>query len=466
MTRHVSLDDLRVDPSSYVDPQGFLFRYEDVLYRCIRPVAAPLFRGLMADGVLARLNRDLGLVEADLADLEIAEQPDGLVVRHPTIGPLTYCVEWSPSMLADAARLTLDLAEDLADRTLMLQDAYPWNVLFSGCDPVFVDLTSIAPQDTAVMWPAHEQFEAFFLRPLTLMGQGKGRAARALLMDNIDGIRLEDFVPLAAGSAPVRMLGVRLARRIERYLQGAPALKQKIHQFAEGATARATPAVRKRFLRRLRRRIDDVLQTVPAGDPWRDYYQDIDASVDKQAKLTAVEDVLRTTTPANVLDLGCNTGVFSLVAARQGARVVSVDASESCIEILYATAKREGLIITPLIANIACPTPPFGFKGSQYDGLWRRVAADTVLCLGLMHHLHINARQSFERIADLLNEVCEKTLIFEFVGMDDANVPLLSRRRPIGYDLDNVVAALRTHFPRINVRDSDRPTRKLLICGK
>lgn len=465
MTRQVSLSDLRVDPSSYVDPQGFLFRYEDGLYRYIRPAAASLFRGLMEDGVLNHLNHERGLVEAELADLEIMEQPGGLVVRHPMIRPLTYCVEWSQSMLADAARLTLDLAEELVDHELMLQDAYPWNVLFAGSTPVFVDLTSIAPQDRRVMWPAHEQFEAFFLRPLMLMAQAKGRSARALLMDNIDGIRLEDFVPLAAGSAPVRMLGVRLARRLEATLQGAPTLKQKVHSFAESATARATPDVRKRFLRRLRRKVDG-LRVTPRGDPWRDYYQGIDAAVDKQAKLKAVEEALHRAGPASVLDLGCNTGVFSLVAARQGARVVAVDASESCIEILYATAKREALPVTPVVANIACPTPPFGYLGRQYDGLWQRVAADTVMCLGLMHHLHINARQSFERIAALMNEVSGKTLIFEFVGLDDANVPLLSRRRPIDYDLDSVVEALRVHFPKIEFIDSDRPTRKLLFCEK
>ena len=48
-------------------------------------------------------------------------------------------------MLRDAALLTLDLNIALLDYDCMLQDAYPWNVLFDSSQPVFVDFTSIVP---------------------------------------------------------------------------------------------------------------------------------------------------------------------------------------------------------------------------------------------------------------------------------------------------------------------------------
>ena len=99
---------------------------------------------------------------------------------------------------------------------------------------------------------------------------------------------------------------------------------------------------------------------------------------------------------------------------------------------------------------------------TQHDG--RDV--DTVLCLALMHHLHITGRQSFERIAELLNDVTGRHLIFEFVARDDANIPLLPQRRHIDYSLESVVAALGRHFKDIDVRSSDRATRRLLVCRK
>lgn len=463
--RTIARREVTVDPSSFVDPQGFVFSWNERLYRCIRSQAAPLFRRLLDDGTLAALEQDHGLVNTAVAPLVVDDEPDGLVVEHPRVHPLSYCVEWCPSMLRDAGRTTLELTIELAGRDMMLQDAYPWNVLFSGNAPVFVDLTSIVPADRATIWPAHEQFEAFFLRPLALAAEGKGKVARALLHDNIDGIGLEDFSTLMSASYHLRHPGLTIACWVDRQLQRRGALKMKVRQLAERASTNIDPAVRRRFLQGLRRRLDGFTFADKAN-PWTHYYSEISSEFDKQAKLNAITGLLESIQPRTVLDLGCNTGVFSLLAARQGARVIAIDSSESCIEALYAAARQDSLPVTPLIADVVNPTPAFGFMGRQYPGLWQRTRADTVLCLALMHHLHITGRQSFERIAELLDEVTGQHLIFEFVAHDDANVPLLPKRRRIDYTLNSVVAALERAFKDIDVRPSDRETRKLLVCRK
>ena len=463
--RRLARHEITVDPSSFIDPQGFVFHWDGRLYRCIRSGAAPLFRDLLEDGTLAALERDHGLVHSAATSLAVEDEPGGLVVEHPFVSPLSYCVEWCPSMLRDAGRITLELASTLAARDMMLQDAYPWNVLFSGSTPVFVDLTSIAPADRATIWPAHEQFEAFFQRPLSLAAEGKGKVARALLHDNVDGIGLEDFSLLMSATYRLRHPGLAVARWIDRQLQRRGALKIKVRRLAERASANVEASVRRRFLQGLRRRMDRLAFMSPA-DPWGHYYAEIGPEIDKQAKLNAITALLDAISPNNVLDLGCNTGVFSMLAARQGARVIAVDSSEACIEALYAAARQEDLPITPLIADAVNPTPAFGFMGRQYPSLWDRVRSDTVLCLALMHHLHITGRQSFERIAELLADVTERHLIFEFVARDDSNVPLLPQRRKIDYTLESVVAALGRQFKTIDVRPSDRATRRLLLCQK
>ena len=458
-------NEIEIDASSYVDPQGFLFRHDGQIYRCIRAEARELFEQLRKTGLLARLEREYGLVATTATGLRVEGEPKGLVVSHPCIKPLSYCSDWCPGMLWEAARVTLDLAIELADQDLILQDAYPWNTLFDGARGVFVDLTSIARPDPAALWPAHEQYESYFWRPLVLMSEGKGQAVRALLTNNIQGIDLETFTRLASAKTLLRHPGTVIARAIEKRLQSNAGLKAKARDMARNSAMQTKPEVRRKFLERLRKRLTPLRRT-PKGDCWTHYYDEIDSSFDKQAKLKSVGRLLDNYVGATVLDLGCNTGVFSIEAAKRGIRVFSVDASESCIDLLYETARTENLAITPLIADIACPTPAGGFMGAQYPPLFERVRADTVLCLGLMHHLHINARQSFERIAALLNEVCTSTLIFEFVGLDDANISLLSGLRKIDYSLDSVRAALGTHFPSIETHDSDRPTRKILLCRK
>jgi len=89
-----------------------------------------------------------------------------------------------------------------------------------------------------------------------------------------------------------------------------------------------------------------------------------------------------------------------------------------------------------------------------------------VMCLGLMHHLHLNGRQTFQRIAELLDAASNRHLIFEFVGKDDANIDHLPQRRTIDYSLESVRESLALHFPHIQTFDSDRSTRKLLLCSK
>lgn len=463
-TVRVPAGQIRRDASSYVDPHGFLFHHEGEIYRYIDPQAVPQYEKLLAPDTLREL-RDLGLVDTAPARVVLEGLPESLVLHHQRIWPLTYCVEWCPSMLQGAAVVTLELALAAVDHDMMLQDAYPWNVLFDGSEAVFVDFTSLVPPDPEVIWPAHEQFEAFFRRPLALASQGRGDVARSLLYNNITGIDLDRFYRLTSGGYHLRHPGLWLANLLNRRLQKSTALKTKIRHMAARAAARLTPELRRKFLRRLLRRVRRF-RFAQKGDPWAPYYDEISEEFDKEAKVRLVRELLTTLSPKTVLDLGCNTGVFSIVAAQCGAKVVSVDASEPCLEVLYHTARKDDLAVTPVLSDVLCPTPPYGFLGRQYPGLWQRAASEAVLCLGLMHHLHLSGRQSWERIVDLLDTVSRKHLIFEFVGMDDANIDHLPQRREIHYTLDTVTAAIRRKFRSVEVHESDRETRRLLLCEK
>jgi SAM-dependent methyltransferase len=346
----------------------------------------------------------------------------------------------------------------------MLQDAYPWNVVFRGSAPVFVDLTSVVPVDPTLIWPAYLQFKSFFLRPLEACRQGRGRLARALLYDNIDGIDLEDFCQIMNTRYKLARPWLMLERWLERRMRSNAALMRKLRSAASSTRVAVRPEVRRAFFKRLLARTE--FRFAGRDDPWSNYYSGIDPSYDKEAKLRVVQRLLDRFRPETVLDLGCNTGVFSLLAASGGARVVSLDASEDCIETLHAQAAATDLSVTPLIADVLCPTPAFGFLGAEYPSLIDRVRADVVLCLALMHHLHISGRQSFERIAALMDRVTAKHLIFEFVASDDANNSLLSLSRPIDYSLQTVVQVLRRYFPVTETLDSDRPTRRIVVCSR
>ena len=454
-----------VEKSSYVDPNGYVFRTEQGLFRAIRPAVESFYRRLLDSGMTGRLTAAGLLVDTQPVPGGVDGVPEKLVLRHREIRPLTYCVEWAPSMLRDAGRVTVELAEALVDEGCALQDAYPWNVLFDGASPVHVDFTSIVAQDERLIWPAYVQFQAFFLRPLHLAQMGRSELGRALLQDSVSGVSLEAFLRYARPSARLRHPAWDLAVAADRMIQNRPAIKARIQELSKKGAVNLTPALRKRFFSGLRRTLDSF-RFRAAGEIWECYYREIPDWVDRKVKLDALRNILASLAPPSVLDLGCNTGTFSLIAAEAGARVLSIDSREACIEALYREASARKLRVTPVIGNVLTPPPAFGFMAEQFPSFIERAKSDTVLCLGLMHHLHITGRQPIAAIAAMLARLAERALVFEFVARDDANVERIESNRTIDYTLESVLEALRRHFPSIDIMPSDRDTRRLLVCRK
>ncbi|OGL45159.1 MAG: hypothetical protein A2161_07265 [Candidatus Schekmanbacteria bacterium RBG_13_48_7] len=465
MKNLLSLENIDFEPSSYVDNQGFVFYYDDKVLRCIYSDAKTLFQGLLKENILEDWSQRFNLVPTRSSQYRIAGKEDCLIVEHDRIWPTSYCTEWCPSMLYDAAHLTINFALELADHELILQDAYPWNILFCGSEPVFIDLTSIAPVDPVLLWPAHEQFEAFFIRPIILSELGKGKVARAMLRDYINGISLEEYYKFLGPIHRLRHPGLILSVLINKRLQRSAVLKDRLRKMSEKIIRTVPTDVRKRFLKKLSRRLN-IFKKTKSADAWTRYYKNIDKKFDKAVKRETVSNIIRRIKPETLLDIGCNTGIFSIEAAQCGAKVVSIDTSESCVEELYCTASQKKLHITPLIADIVNPTPAYGFLGRQFPGLLDRIGCEMVLFLGMMHHAHVTGRQSIMRISELLNIVTQKYLLFEYIDIKDANMPHLPQRRKIEYSIETIKKALEKYFENIEDYPSDRQTRRLLLCTK
>lgn len=225
-------------------------------------------------------------------------------------------------------------------------------------------------------------------------------------------------------------------------------------------------AARKHFFKRLKQKVSRLKFSASKQDPWKNYYSEIPEGVNKENKIKTIHKILKEKCPNSVLDLGCNDGVFAILAAESGAQVIAIDSSEACIESLYSVAKKKKLSIVPLIADVVCPTPAFGYMSVQYLSLYDRVQSDMVFCLGLMHHLHLTGRQPFQNIAKLLNKVTKKWLIFEYIDTTDDNVVFFKTNRKIDYNLDSVTSSLRPYFKDIIKMDSDRPGRSIFLCSK
>jgi len=187
MTEKIALTLSEIHPSSYVDPNGVVYKKGNLYFRYLSKNSAPFFDSIIENGLLNNLERNFGFVASKRVNIEVEGLPKSLVLEHPQINPMTFCVEWCPSMLQAAALSLIDTSIYLLNHKMMLQDAYPWNFIFTGTRPVNVDVGSIVPFSTNMIWPAYQQFLSFFYRPLVLASESKGDISRRLLFNNIGG---------------------------------------------------------------------------------------------------------------------------------------------------------------------------------------------------------------------------------------------------------------------------------------
>ena len=459
----ISLPDISVSESSYVDPNGFVFYYQDQIFRVIQPEVEGFFRGLFESGLIDKLVKDHHLVETEITDYVIPELKCNLVLKHKAVERTSYCTEWCPSMLKSAARCTLDLNIALLEHGCMLQDAYPWNILFDSTTPVFIDFTSIVPADKRLLWPAYQQFVNFFIYPLKLMSMGKGTTARALLYEYIDGISRKEFTDNITLSYilkhPFDSTTAVVSNRVESFLQNSSKMKEILTNYYQDSSKSIDPEVRRKFLLRLASKLNKI-RLKEENTNWSKYYLPSEETDNKQKVISELLDKLK---PETMIDIGCNTGRYSEIAARKNIRTVSVDYDEACIERVLARSVQEKLPILPLVMDMVIPTPAFGFLGTQFPSAIERFKSDVVLALAVVHHMHISSRQDFTRIAKLF-QILGKKVIVEYVDIEDEMVKQMKIGRDIDYNFDSFFACFDQLFDSVTVHESNKTTRKILLC--
>jgi SAM-dependent methyltransferase len=136
-----------------------------------------------------------------------------------------------------------------------------------------------------------------------------------------------------------------------------------------------------------------------------------------------------------VLDVGCNTGVYSNLAAEAGAEVVSIDTDLQAVDRLCASLKGTGKNILPLCVDLAHPTPAAGWENREYASFLSRCAGhfDTVMMLAVLHHLLLRNQIPMDRIAALCGSLTTNRLILEWVPPTDPKFQELLRGRDAIY---------------------------------
>ena len=455
---------------TFRDPAGSIEIRPDGAYRQVNPAYASDALAFLGRPIASRLVSAGHLISSTVLEAASEQDSQSLQLQHPRVSFASYPWEWTPALWLSAAELTLNLCSDLLKEGWILKDATPLNVLFQGVQPVFVDVLSIQRADLKQpIWFAYGQFVRTFLLPM--LAHSRLGWPLQVALSRRDGFEPEEIYSALSWTQRLQQpalsavtLPILLSRRATRDAtppSGATLMPRTL----------ADPEVVRQILLKtlsgLRSRMQRVTPS-QRSSTWSDYVNTANhyTSEDHAAKRDFVRDALAVAQPARVLDVGCNTGVYSMLAAEAGAEVVSIDTDMQAVDRLCTALKGTGKNILPLCVDLAHPTPAAGWQNRETHSFLARASGhfDTVMMLAVLHHLLLQSQIPLSHIASLCSTLTTRNLILEWVPPQDSMFQQLVRGRDALYahiTEDAFREAFAPHFTIL--REVTLPNRRILF---
>lgn len=486
------------------DNRGIVYDSGDFI---LRKVNANYFQEIeQIYHIFRHINLDqLGIVETEI-------DCDNNILKHKKY-LISYPFEWTANMYKDAVLFHLNLFLQLDHHELTLKDAIPNNIVFHFYKPFFVDFLSIVQTRNLKQekWllnlnnnykePRFSVFDVMFipfvLIPFMAFAEKKYALSRQILSlqacncgrtPQWKDLYYSCLVKYGLWSIDlVKHLIKKLLARNSEFPVYPPNFLKLFSILSSKKKSSFTD-----FCLQLIQFVEAV-DVSPPKSGYLSYYdakgEDFDLSDQScwQDKQKAVAKIIDSEKPDTMLDIGANTGWFSILAARRGINVIATDVDESSIDTLYLYAKQNHLQILPLIISftnmtrqifgVDCNDPEFrdrNFKAAPlYLPATERLQSDMVLCLGLLHHLVLGEGNSICHIFEVLSELSRKTLVMEYVDLEDeliVNEPSFFKRisdyKKNTYNIEVVINQGKRYFTSVETVASHPDTRTILVFNK
>jgi SAM-dependent methyltransferase len=434
-------------PGSFRDPSGSVFRFKQRILRTVRNDCVEEFETFLATRTAREAVESGKLVHSERLNALTAgslpgfDEEEAALYEHERIPFASYPYEWPAEMLHAAGALTIDLALAALEEGFGIKDATPYNVLFRGARPVFVDVSSFErrdPRNTA--WMAYAQFVRTFLLPL-LASRYFGMPLQQILSGNRDGLEPETVYrwagPLQRLTPP--FLGLV---SLPKWLGGARRADPSLYQPKLAPSAEQGQFVLRRILEGCRKQLDSLKPKEERDSTWTGYLdsKSLYSPEQLEEKEAFVREALDTAHPTRVLDVGANEGHFSMMAARSGASVVAIDFDPAVVGSIWRRVSAENLDILPLVVDLTRPTPATGWRYQECESFLDRALVDgggggfdLVLMLAVAHHILVTERIPLDDLLALAGELSREYVLIEFVAPEDTMFQRIVRGREALY---------------------------------
>lgn len=414
-------------PLSMLDDFGRVFAWNGKIYRAIRSEKHEFVRTLFACGLIARLMESGFFVGSRMTDHSL--EGYALVIAHDTAEVVTYPHEWSYEMLKQAALAVLKVNEVAAGFGFQTKDCHPYNVLFFGSSPKYIDFGSFIPvaASSREQLFAFEEFAKCYSFPLTIWERGDEFTARRYVQRWKQMATPDAYLAYRLGGT-----GGLLRRIIRKAWKTHFKLQRMARELADPAS---TPEARMRdVLARIAVMLKFPLRTShirtqlqrlqksrrhKSGSQWSGYHEMLyvtNGQLALSGRMQRIIGIVAGLSPATVTDIAGNQGVVSqAVAGLPGVeRVTCLDYDSEAIDrgfqrirAMPVASKLNFAVLDPFYPEInRLETPPE-----------TRFHSEMVLALAVTHHLILTQGYPLEHIFASVRRYAKRYVAIEFMPL-------------------------------------------------
>ena len=387
------------------------------------------------------------------------------IIRPVQIPFQSYPFEWSYTQWRKSILAFLEINLIALKYGMILKDASPRNFYLTGGKSILFDTSSFMFFKANDFWLAYHQFCEEFLSPIALM--------------HFNGLKWGRLTSAQLGGLPLPFVSKQLHWRSKLNLTcllhihwhsgyGGAEMQSDKKKHQKGFDAEKLS----NLLLMIRSAIlswDKPLQLRQYR--WPGYYEcDIESEDYLVQKEHIFQEWLSETAPATVIDLGANTGKFSLLAAKYAAYVIALEYDENCVDEIEKKIEKDSIInITALIGDLAETTPGLGILNKEYSSIFNRGKSEMVLGMALIHHLCLGRNIRLNLVAELFAEFTTGYAVVEFVPKEDSkSAKLLNGRDDVfgDYNEAHFINEFSLWFDLLKVAQLGNTGRKLFLWKK
>ncbi len=427
----MSSNQITYNEKSFKDPVARVVKKDGTYFRYIFQDYQKEYDCLMQSGLYLKLVQN-GLliphkeVEIDTNDCKIHKQlyPEQIEFQ-------SYPFEWSFTQWRNVLISYIKINQIALEYGMILKDATPYNFYLKCGKPIMFDTSSFIFFKEGNTWLAYQQFCETMLAPLALMHYNGSKWAK-LTQGSIHGMQLNftsKQLPIKSWFNSCCLMHIHLHAKY--VVKGEKIGNEK----SKNSESNHKNILSKEKLLLIHKHLLGSVQKWKSAykfeNHWAGYYEN-DISSDQYIadKQQIVENWIKINKPQTVLDLGANTGKFSMIAANYAKHVIALEFDDICVDTIEEDLKKLKIQnISTLIGNLSEPSPSLGILNKEIDNIFVRANSEMVLGLALIHHLCISNYMSMQQVAELFAKFSNAYAIVEFIPKEDEKVQLLLKNR-------------------------------------